>query len=113
MMRALCYGLFLLALGCGAKPKEPTTPPGPFLVVFRPWPVSQEDKAPPSGIPDQLLGVEKEIFQARGALFEDEALRQAKREVPCKDIPCAAEVARQLNATWFVVGQVRAFPPDR
>jgi hypothetical protein len=101
----------LLLSACPPPPKEPAPPPGPFLVLFAPWPVSQDGKLPaPARTAFQVGGIAKEIF--KDALFEEEALKQAERAAPCVDLPCAADVARKLNAKWVLTGEVRAFPPE-
>ena len=99
-----------LLCACPKPPKAPTPAPGPFLVVFRPW-VSAQETAQPTTTSFQIAKIAQEVFQGQGVMFDDAALSLAKKYNGCEDLPCAAEVARSVNATWFLTGQVMAFPP--
>jgi hypothetical protein len=102
--------LFCFVCACPKEPKEPTPEPGPFLVVFRPW-VSAKETTEPTATSFQIAKIEQEVFQGKGVMFDEAALNLAKKFDGCNDLPCAAEVARSVNATWFLTGQLMAFPP--
>lgn len=102
--------LCCLMFACTKPPKAPTPEPGPFLVVFRPW-VSAKETSEPTATSFQIAKIEQEIFQGKGVMFDEAAQSLAKKFEGCQDLPCAAEVARSVNATWFLTGQVMAFPP--
>jgi hypothetical protein len=102
--------LLCLLFACTKPPRPPTPTPGPFLLVFRPW-VSAKETTEPITTSFQIAKIAQEVFQGKGVMFDEAALSLAKRFDGCNDLPCAAEVARSVNATWFLTGQVMAFPP--
>jgi hypothetical protein len=103
--------LCLLLVACPKPPKEPTPEAGPFMVLFTPWVTAKDTKAP-TETAKKIFEIQQEVFPGKQVMDDETARALAKQEEPCKDLPCAAEVARTVNTTWFLTAQLMAFPPE-
>lgn len=110
MRKLLWLALFLVA--CPSEPKNPEPNEGPFLVFFRPWVKGNNEAPAPVSTAAQISKVAQEVFSGPTVMFDEAALSKAKKYEPCADLPCAADVARTVGATWFITGQLSAFPPE-